>query len=99
MVLQPRLDADPDIQTSLRWLTTTPKNPLHRVVLWLMRSVGVMRKDEIFDPSKTKTKMIFMGSQLVYTVVVSIPTPFLYNSKMASVAFAFFMFVFALWNR
>lgn len=95
---QPKLDADPDLQTSLRWLTTAPKNPLHIAVLGIARKTGVMGRDEAFDPKTAKTKIIFMGSQLVYTVVVGLPTPFLYNSKNGSIAFTFVVFCFALWN-
>ncbi|CAB1111367.1 unnamed protein product [Ectocarpus sp. CCAP 1310/34] len=95
---KPKLDADPEIQTSLRWLTTSPSNPMHKIVLALMRKIGMFKKDETFDPTTFKTKMIFMGSQLVFTVLVSLPTPFLYNSKWASTSLAFFVFLCALWN-
>lgn len=96
---QPKLDADPEIQTSLRWLTTSPSNAMHKIVLFLMRKVRMFKADETFDPKTFKTKMIFMGSQLVFTIVVSLPTPFLYNSKRASFSLAFFVFLCALWNR
>lgn len=59
----------------------------------------MFKADETFDPKTLKTKMIFMGSQLVFTIVVSLPTPFLYNSKRASFSLAFFVFLCALWNR
>lgn len=96
---QLKLDADPDIQTSLRWLTTTPSNLLHRAVLLLTRKTKIMRKDEVFDPSTIKTKIIFMTSQLVYTIIVAAPTPFIYSNRTVSIAFAFSMFLCALWNR
>ncbi len=96
---QPKLDADPEIQTSLRWLTTSPRNMMHQAVLFVMRKTGLFRKDETFDPKTVKTKIIFMASQLVFTVVVSLPTPFLYGSKWASLSLAFFVFLCALWNR
>lgn len=72
---------------------------MHKLVLTLMRKIGMFKKDETFDPTSFKTKMIFMGSQLVFTVVVSLPTPFLYNAKWASISLAFFVFLCALWNR
>lgn len=72
---------------------------MHKVVLFLMKKTGLFKKDETFDPKTFKTKIIFMGSQLVFTVVVSLPTPFLYNSKWASFSLAFFVFLCALWNR
>lgn len=72
---------------------------MHKVVLFLMRKIRLFKKDETFDPTSFKTKMIFMGSQLVFTVIVSLPTPFLYNSKWMSVSLSFFVFLCALWNR
>lgn len=98
-VSQPKLDADPDIQTSLRWLTTSPKNPMHKIVLFLMRKCRLFKKDETFDPRTIKTKTIFMGSQMVFTVVVSLPTPLLYNSKWTSISLALIVFCCAIWNR
>ena len=98
-VSQPKLDADPDIQTSLRWLTTSPKNPMHKIVLFLMRKCRLFKKDETFDPRTIKTKTIFIGSQMVFTVMVSLPTPFLYNSKWTSISLALIVFCCAIWNR
>lgn len=72
---------------------------MHQIVLWLMRRLKFFKKDETFDPHTFKTKMIFMASQLVYTLVVSLPTPFLYNNKPLSISLAFVVFIFALWNR
>lgn len=95
---KPKLDADPDIQTSLRWLTTSPKNPMHKIVLYLMRKCRLFKKDETFDPKTMKTKAIFMGSQMVFTVVVSLPTPLLYNSKWTSISLALIVFCCAIWN-
>lgn len=44
-----KLDADPELQTSLRWLAKDTKNPLHKLVLKLTRATGVLAKDEVFD--------------------------------------------------
>lgn len=72
---------------------------MHRIVLFLMRKIRLFKPDETFDPTTFKTKIIFMATQLVFTVIVSLPTPFLYSSKWASVSLAFFVFLCALWNR
>lgn len=72
---------------------------MHQVVLSIMRKLRLFKKDETFDPTTFKTKIIFMGSQVVYTMVVCLPTPFLYNSKAGSLAVASFVFLMALWNR
>lgn len=44
-----KLDADPELQTSLRWLAKDTKNPLHKLVLKLTRATGVLARDEVFD--------------------------------------------------
>lgn len=72
---------------------------MHRMVLFLMRKTRLFKKDETFDPTSFKTKVIFMTSQLIYTVVVSLPTPFLYNAKWTSITLAFCVFLCTLWNR
>lgn len=72
---------------------------MHKMVLFIMRKCRLFKKDEVFDPKTFKTKAVFMISQLVFTVVVSLPTPFLYNSKWVSISLAFFVFMCALWNR
>lgn len=72
---------------------------MHQVVLFIMRKMKLFKKDETFDPTTFKTKMIFVTSQMVFTVLVTLPTPFLYNSKWASISVAFFVFLCALWNR
>ena len=76
-----KLDADREIQTSLRWITTDKKNPFTSAVLRALRVVGIMGKDEVFEPSTFKTKAAFMTSQFVYTLATFSVAPLVYYSK------------------
>jgi hypothetical protein len=50
------LDSDRTMQTSLRWLALDTERPIHQLVLGITRRLGLMRPDEVFDPTTTKTK-------------------------------------------
>lgn len=93
-----KLDADPEIQTSLRFLTMDRHNPMHQMVRQLMVQIGVMKKGESFDHSTLKTKVIFMSSQLAYTAVTFLPIPWLYNNQSRHLYFVIFVFVIAIYN-
>lgn len=93
-----KLDADPEIQTSLRFLTMDRRNPMHQLVKSLMIQLGVMKKGESFDHATLKTKVIFMGSQLVYTIFTFLPIPWLYNSQTRHLYFVIGVFVIAIYN-
>lgn len=67
-----RLELDDELQTSLRWLTTN-KGPMNSMSRKICISLGLMKPDEQFNPKETKTKAIFILSQLVYTVVTMLP--------------------------
>jgi hypothetical protein len=87
-----KLDDDLEIQTSLRMLSTDRKNAFTRAVLSIYRSIGIMGTNEEFEPTSIKTKIIFMFTQFVYTIVTFIPAPFLYESKTAHLIYIAFVF-------
>lgn len=81
------LASDPDLQTSLRWLSMDSKNGMHKLVLRISRRLGILGAAEVFNSDSVKTKIIFMFSQLVFTVLTLIPVPLLYHSFSLHVAF------------
>jgi hypothetical protein len=87
-----KLDRDLEIQTSLRMLSTDRKNAFTQAVLRGYRAIGVMRQNEEFEPTELKTKVIFMLSQFLYTLVTFIPAPFLYVSKWTHLYYIAFIF-------
>lgn len=68
------LRRDKNLQTSLRWLTTKATgNAVVVGALNLLRAVGLMGRDEQFDPDSFKTKACFVGIQFAYTLVTMAP--------------------------
>lgn len=76
-----KLDADLEIQTSLRWISTDKKNSFTNFVLKLLRLIGIMKPDEVFQPTTFKTKLTFMTSQFIYTLLTFSVAPLVYYSK------------------
>jgi len=92
------LDSDPEIQTSLRYLAKDKRNPLHRLLLKMLRDAKVFSPDEHFDSTAVKTKFIFMFAQLVFTILTFLPVPFLFHNFYLHVLFLFSMFSICAYN-
>lgn len=75
-----KLDNNPELLTSLRWLAKDTKNAMARGFLKFYRKLGVFGKDEEYDSRTLKTKAVFVVAQLIFTVVSFMPTPFMYYS-------------------
>ena len=93
-----KLDARPELLTSLRWMSSDKKNSFAKFVLGICRKAGFMRFNEHFDCYSTKTKIIFMGAQFLYSMMTFIPTIFLYNSQKCHIAFLIFIFCTSAFN-
>ena len=84
LVLADMMRADPEITSSLRYLASDTSNGMHQLVTTLMRRLGVMGPQEVFNADTVKTKLIFLTAQLVYTLITLIPVPLLYTSPLFS---------------
>lgn len=93
-----KLDADPALLTSLRWLSTDSKNGMARGVLRACRALGVFGRTEEYDSKTAKTKIVFCAAQLAFTVVCFAPTALLYASHAAHLAYLIGVFVIAVYN-
>jgi hypothetical protein len=93
-----RMIADPNIQTSLRWLTRDSKNVLHKIAKAVCRTLGVLQPDQEFDPEALKTKIVFWIGQLCFTVVTLLPTPFLFGNHAANTGYIIFVLSAAVYN-
>jgi len=93
-----KFESDPSIQTSLRWLSSDQKNVMHVGVLYIMRASRIMGTNEAFDPCSLKTKVIFMGSQLVYTLISFLPCFLMYNHFVCNTAYGLLISTWAIWN-
>uniref|UniRef100_A0A7S1XQ73 Glycerophosphocholine acyltransferase 1 n=1 Tax=Phaeomonas parva TaxID=124430 RepID=A0A7S1XQ73_9STRA len=94
----PLLDADPAISTSLRWISADRKHPMNKLFDFLMKKIGVMRKDEHFDSKTIKTKVIFIVGQLVYTVLTMAPVAIFINWWGGDIAFLTLIFCVTVYN-
>lgn len=92
------LDSDPEIVTSLRYLSQDKKNPLTKLVTKAVRRVGLLGPEEPLDPSKPMTKGIFVSVQFVYTLLLLLPPYFLYHWYEGCVMYMAFVFVIGTWN-
>lgn len=93
-----KLDSCPNLVTSLRWISADTKNSLARIILGWCRSLGIFRPDEDYDSRTVKTKLVFITSQFLYTLVTFIPTPLLFWSKGAHLFYIFFIFSVSVFN-
>ena len=69
-----KLDSDPALLTSLKWLSSNQKNKLSKSVLGFCRKVRLLGPDESFSSTSMKTKMVFVTTQMLFTVIAMIPT-------------------------
>jgi hypothetical protein len=91
------LDANPKLLTSLRWLAQDHKNATAVAVLRLCRAIGVFAPTEKYDARTVKTKVVFCAAQLAFTVVCFAPTPLLYYSQRAHLAYLIIVFTTSLY--
>ena len=59
------LNADPEIVTSLRYLSQDKKNPFTKAVTRACKRVGLLGPDEPLDPSRPLTKGVFVSVQVM----------------------------------
>ena len=77
-----------------RYLAQDTKNPMHKMTKKACRSIGILSRlgiwqkvgkssgfrEESFDSRTLKTKTIFVVTQIFYTMLTLVPTPFLFGS-------------------
>ena len=101
-VTEVQLDAafrEKEIQTSMRWMTTRASgSALPKFSRGVARRLGIMGPKEEFDPDSTKTKIIFMTVQFVYTLVTILPVPLFYYNFYIHTCFLLFVFMASVWN-
>ena len=81
-----------------RYLAKDKKNGMHQLSKKLMRRLGVLGKTEDFDSEQLKSKLIFFSIQGVYSVLVCIPTKWLYSSYPLSVLYIAFIYLWCIWR-
>jgi len=62
------------------------------------RSIGILSREESFDSRTLKTKTIFVVTQIFYTMLTLVPTPFLFGSYKLSFAYFVTLFLWTTWR-
>uniref|UniRef100_A0A6U2ZWK0 Glycerophosphocholine acyltransferase 1 n=1 Tax=Lotharella globosa TaxID=91324 RepID=A0A6U2ZWK0_9EUKA len=86
------------LQTSCRWIATHPKMPVHSISLKISRYFGIMGKEEKYDHTTWKTKVIFISFQAVYTMLTLLPCKILFESFWANMVYLFVLYIYCVWN-
>ena len=69
------IDHDPELVTSLRYLTQCPTNPMYIITMDVCLKLGVLKEGEKYTAEDTKTKIIFVVGQWVYMFLMLLPVP------------------------
>jgi hypothetical protein len=93
-----KFDSNPEIQTSLRWLAKDTKNEFSRAVLKNLRKIGIFGPKEEFNSDSMKTKLVFVGCQLLLTVVSFFPTYVFYHIQLAHLLWIGLIFTISVFN-
>ena len=81
-----------------RYLAQDKKNGMHQLTKRTMRRLGVMGPTEDFDSEQLKSKVIFLLVQGLYSVLVCLPTKWLYSSYPLSVLYIAFIYLWCIWR-
>eukprot|EP00629_Pelagomonadales_sp_RCC1024_P012005 CAMPEP_0119282530 /NCGR_PEP_ID=MMETSP1329-20130426/26910_1 /TAXON_ID=114041 /ORGANISM="Genus nov. species nov., Strain RCC1024" /LENGTH=381 /DNA_ID=CAMNT_0007283191 /DNA_START=95 /DNA_END=1237 /DNA_ORIENTATION=+ len=84
--------------TALRWLTEDTRNGMNRLCRFVMVKLGGMEPGELFDYRQLKTKLIFWGGQLCYTLVTLAPAPLFWRYRLLHLCTLLFMYTTAIYN-
>jgi len=90
--------ADPEMETSIRWITRDDRNFMNKLSRKVCTAVGIIGKGEPWDSETWKTKIIFWMAQFVYTVATIIPGVIAYHNYYLNLAWIFFVGSVCIWN-
>eukprot|EP01039_Chlorochromonas_danica_P011335 gene11335-12651_t len=93
-----KLDQNPELLTSLRWLAKDTKNASARAVLRILRKIGLYGANEDYDSTTMKTKLVFVTSQLMLTVGSFLPSAVVYQSESIHLIYIVLIFTIAVFN-
>jgi len=93
-----KLNQNPKLMTSLRYMASDYKNPTAIATLKICRKLGIYKKNENFDAHSFKTKLIFIATQFIVTNSWTIPTPLFFASRTIHLIYLITIFTFAVYN-
>jgi len=92
------LDNRPELLTSLRWISMDQKNAMTCFVLSVCKRLFIIKQQEAFNPKTVKTKLIFITSQFIYTILTFTPAYFLYYNRFAHLVYIGLIFTVSIFN-
>lgn len=98
VLLAKEMRREPALMTSIRTLAKPPYGPFSRSVLRACRAARFMGRSEQFDADSAKTKVVFMSTQAVYTLVTLLPAAHLATSRVAHMLAMVGLLLVLTWN-
>ena len=98
IVLMQYLQNDKSIITSVRHLTRDKKNPIVNRVTQTCAKYGLVKEGECLDPDTNLAKVVFVFSQMMYSLLTILHTNILYRSYMISCIYIITIFGIGVWN-
>ena len=98
-LLVDQLSADPELMTLMRLLSkNNNRRPVPRLVVNLCRRIGVLGQTETVHQDAAKAKIIFVLFHFIHSMIMTIPTPFLYRNFSTGGAYIVFVFGLSIWR-
>jgi len=92
------IDHDPELVTSLRYLTQCPRNPMYIITVDFWTRMGVLKKEEKYSSEDTKTKVLFVIGQWVYMILMLIPVPLYFYFRVFNTTLLFILILAGIWR-
>mmetsp|Transcript_14460 Transcript_14460/g.21304 ORF Transcript_14460/g.21304 Transcript_14460/m.21304 type:complete len:435 (+) Transcript_14460:85-1389(+) len=92
------LDADADLSTSLRYITSAEKMSIHQQTLKLCRRLRILGPEETFTPPTLKVKIIFVVVQMLMTICTFVPAGWLFQSKISHTFVILAILLYSVYN-
>jgi hypothetical protein len=89
---------DPELVTSLRWISMHTKNRKNAWTLKQFRRIGFFGPDEEYSPDSIKTKFVFVTMQFLYTMVTFCVATACYVNFYVHTFIILICFSFCVWN-
>eukprot|EP00906_Rhabdomonas_costata_P036245 RCo050887 len=93
-----KIERDPELATSVRWLSADTKHALNCAVLWTVRKLRLFGPTEVFDAETWKTKAVFWVTQLLFTLLTILPGWFAFHSQLFNGLLLWAVFLVSVWN-
>jgi len=92
------IDQDPELVTSLRYVTQSPRNPMYKIVRDLCIKMGIFDQDEVYDSESLKTRLIFFIGQFIYMFICLLPTLFIFYFRGLNMTYLVLLILAATWR-